>query len=113
MIRHFKKTWQPLIAKARPAKLGPHQLVTLASIIEKEAQLDEERALISSVYHNRLRRGMLLQADPTVIYGLKNFDGNLTRAPPGQSHPLQHLCAQGPAARPHLFARGQEPGRGR
>jgi UPF0755 protein len=45
-----------------------HQIITLASIIEGEALIDSERAIISSVYHNRLQKGMLLQADPTIQY---------------------------------------------
>ncbi len=57
-----------------------HEIVTLASIVEKEVRVDEERELISAVYHNRLRIKMKLDSDPTVIYGLKNFDGNLTKA---------------------------------
>ena len=56
-----------------------HQIVTLASIIEKETGAAFERPLISSVFHNRLRKNMRLETDPTVIYGLKDFDGNLTR----------------------------------
>ncbi len=59
--------------------LNKHQLVTLASIIQKETGLDEEMPLISAVFHNRLRRNIPLQTDPTVIYGLDNFNGNLTR----------------------------------
>ncbi len=58
-------------------------LVTLASIIEKEAQLDDERAIISGVYSNRLRRGIALYADPTVIFAKRlagTWDGNLTKA---------------------------------
>ena len=51
-----------------------HELVTFASLIEAEAKNGEERALISSVYHNRLDKGMLLQCDPTVIYALGGLD---------------------------------------
>jgi len=60
--------------------LTPQQVITLASIVEKETGKAEERQLIASVFHNRLRIGMPLQSDPTVIYGIKDFDGNLTKA---------------------------------
>lgn len=59
--------------------LTRHEIVTLASIIQKEAGNEEEMPIIASVFHNRLREGMRLQADPTVIYGIANFNGNLTR----------------------------------
>lgn len=68
-----------LLADAKKQGLSPHQLVTFASIIEKETGVVAEMPLISSVFHNRLKRGIALQTDPTVIYGIKNFDGNLTR----------------------------------
>ncbi len=57
-----------------------HEVVTLASIIEKETARPEERGLVSAVFHNRLRKGMRLQSDPTVIYALSSFNGNLRRS---------------------------------
>ncbi|MBF0444720.1 MAG: endolytic transglycosylase MltG [Magnetococcales bacterium] len=60
-------------------KLSSYETLILASIIEKETGVPSERALISGVFHNRLRKKMKLQTDPTVIYGIANFDGNITR----------------------------------
>ncbi len=68
-----------LLAAAATLKLDRHKLITLASIIQKEAGNIEEMPLISAVFHNRLRAGIPLQADPTVIYGIADFNGNLTR----------------------------------
>jgi UPF0755 protein len=65
--------------RSRELGFSYHQVVTLASIIEKETGAEEERRLISAVFHNRLKRKELLQSDPTVIYAVKDFDGNLTR----------------------------------
>ena len=83
MVETFKAKWESLSDKTVP-KSGRslRQIVTLGSIVEKEAQADEERAIIAGVYAHRLRIGMALYADPTVIYGLKLmnlWDGNLRR----------------------------------
>ena len=71
MVRRFEEVWEPAW-DARAAELGlsRHNVVTLASIVEKEARLAEERPVIAAVYHNRLRQGMPLQADPTVQYAI-------------------------------------------
>ncbi len=80
MVREFQRRLTPeLQAAAAERNLTVHQLVTLASIMQKEAGNREELPLIAAVFHNRLQRGMPLQADPTVIYGIPDFDGNLTR----------------------------------
>ena len=80
MVRRFRLVFKPEWEE-RGKQLGfsIHQVVTLASIIEKETGASFERPLISSVFHNRLKKKMRLESDPTVIYGLKNFDGNLNR----------------------------------
>lgn len=59
--------------------LSVHEVVTLASIIEKETGDPSERPVISSVFHNRMKKRMRLESDPTVIYGIEGFDGNITR----------------------------------
>jgi UPF0755 protein len=80
MVNRFWKIFNPAW-KERAEQLGfsIHQIVILASIIEKETGAPSERPVISSVFHNRLKKKMRLESDPTVIYGLKNFDGNLKR----------------------------------
>ena len=96
--------------KDRAAELGftVHQILTLASIIEKETGTASERPIISSVFHNRLKKGMRLETDPTVIYGIKDFDGNLTRRhlttrTPYNTYKIKGL-PPGPIASPGLAA---------
>lgn len=80
MVERFRDQY-PKEWHQRAADLNMSQLdvVTLASIIEKETGDPSERPLISSVFHNRLKKRMRLETDPTVIYGIENFNGNLTR----------------------------------
>jgi len=80
MVGRFKQAWTTSMQE-RASELGMslHQIVTLASVIEKETGLAEERGLISGVFHNRLRKKIPLQSDPTVIYALERFDGNLRK----------------------------------
>ncbi len=80
MHEEFKKRWQPeWTQRSEILGMTTHQIVTLASIIEKESGNFEEQPIIASVFHNRLKKGMRLQADPTVIYGIKDFNGNITK----------------------------------
>lgn len=80
MVKRFNENYTDEIQfKAQKLGLTRKKVVILASIIEKETGLAEERRLISAVFHNRLRINMKLQSDPTVIYGIKNFNGNLTK----------------------------------
>jgi UPF0755 protein len=78
MDLHLAAAWEARSTNS-PLK-GPDDLLTLASIVEKETGSASDREMIASVFINRLRIGMLLQTDPTVIYGLGDkFDGNLRR----------------------------------
>jgi UPF0755 protein len=78
MDKRLDKTWAQR-APGSPLKT-PQDALILASIVEKETGKPSDRAMISSVFHNRLRIGMPLQTDPTVIYGLGvSFDGNLRK----------------------------------
>jgi UPF0755 protein len=79
-LAQFKATWDPLAASASARGLTMRKAVTLASIVEKETAVPDERPIVAAVFHNRMKIGMRLETDPTVIYGIPNFDGNLTRA---------------------------------
>jgi UPF0755 protein len=71
MVARFETAWKPeWDTRLQQLTMRRNDVVTLASIVEKEARRGEERPVISAVYHNRLRRGMRLQADPTVQYAL-------------------------------------------
>ena len=81
LVKNFKKNFDPQkVGEAQAIGMNKVQIVTLASLIEKETSKDEERPLISGVFHNRLKLGMPLATDPSVIYGIPNFDGNIRRA---------------------------------
>jgi len=80
MIEHFRQVFgSEFQARALELKMTEHEVVTLASIIEKETAAESERSEISAVFHNRLKKRIPLQSDPTVIYGLIGFDGNIRK----------------------------------
>jgi UPF0755 protein len=80
MVHRFRKVFGPDFARgASELGISERDVVILASIIEKETSLSEEKPLISAVFHNRLKKKIPLQSDPTVIYGIKHFNGNLTK----------------------------------
>lgn len=80
MVGRFKAVFTEARQK-RTKELGfsIHEILTLASIIEKETGAGAERPLISSVFHNRLKKNMRLESDPTVIYDIEDFDGNIKK----------------------------------
>jgi UPF0755 protein len=78
MVRRFEQRWRPeWTARLDTLMVSRHDVLTLASIVEREAKRAEERPVIAAVYWNRLRKGMLLQADPTVQYALPQYQRRL------------------------------------
>lgn len=107
MHRHLGAEWE----RRNPGLpyRGPYEALIMASIVEKETGQARERPLIAGVFVNRLRRGMLLQTDPTVIYGLGDrFDGNLRKRDLQDDHPYNTYTRTGlpptPIAMPGLAA---------
>ncbi|MDH3327933.1 MAG: endolytic transglycosylase MltG, partial [Desulfobulbaceae bacterium] len=95
MTNRFQVIWNDL-EQDLPAGLSRHQAITLASIVEKETGMSDERPLIAQVFLNRLKKKMRLQSDPTVIYGLQeNFDGDLTRKDLQQKNPYNTYVIDG------------------
>jgi UPF0755 protein len=78
MVGRFFQVWEELISETA-LNIVREEAVILASIVEKETAAEAERSLIAGVFKNRLTRGMRLQSDPTVIYGIENFSGRITR----------------------------------
>ena len=102
MVAQFRSVFSPAWAE-RARQLG-RTVHEVASIVEKETAKPEERPVIAAVFLNRLKRGMRLESDPTVIYGIQGFDGNLTRKDlevftPYNTYQIQGL-PPGPIANP-------------
>jgi peptidoglycan lytic transglycosylase G len=109
MVRRFHERFDADHYRRAAARgLSVNQVVTLASIIEKETGKPAERPVIAAVFTNRLRLGMPLQSDPTVIYAIPDFDGNLTRADLARPSPYNTYVTSGlppgPIANPGLAA---------
>lgn len=107
MINKMREKYtDKLAARAKELGLSEKEVLTLASIIEKEAVTDDDRPLISAVYHNRLKKRMLLQADPTAIYGIKSAKEKITsedlkRKTPYNTYIIKGL-PPGPIASPSI-----------
>ncbi len=81
MVKNFKKHFDAAMTQQiQTMGWTQNQVITLASLIEKETSKDEERPFVASVFNNRLKIGMPLATDPSVIYGIPNYDGNIRKA---------------------------------
>lgn len=111
MVRQFRRKIPPdAELRAEEEGLSLQQVVTIASIIEKETGVDTEKPIVSAVIRRRLALGMPLQMDPTVIYEVKRFDGTVTRKDLRTAGPyntyLNRGLPPGPIANPGLASLG-------
>jgi UPF0755 protein len=109
MVEKLRQMVGPdLLIRMQELKMTMHEVLTLASIIEKETGSGGERPEISAVFHNRLKKHIPLQSDPTVIYGLSEFDGNLRKKDLSSPSPYNTYRVQGlppgPIANPGIQA---------
>ena len=109
MVEQLRQVVGPdLLARMQELKMTMHEVLTLASVIEKETGAGGERPEISAVFHNRLKKHIPLQSDPTVIYGLPAFDGNLHKKDLSSPSPYNTYRVQGlppgPIANPGIQA---------
>jgi UPF0755 protein len=109
MVEQLRQEVGPdLLARIQELKMTMHEVLTLASVIEKETGAGGERPEISAVFHNRLKKHIPLQSDPTVIYGLPAFDGNLHKKDLSSPSPYNTYRVQGlppgPIANPGIQA---------
>lgn len=108
MVNQYKTQTKDLDFSHSTLK-SEHEVITLASVVEKETGASWERPMIAGVFQNRLVKGMRLQSDPTIIYGIyEEFNGNLTRRMINQTTPYNTYrisgLPQGPIANPGLDA---------
>ena len=106
MVDQFRRVFREIEPES-PSGWSPQDVVTLASLIEKETGARGERQVVSSVFHNRLRKNILLQCDPTIIYGLRRenrFRGTIYRSDLRDPQPyntyVHHGLPPGPIANP-------------
>jgi UPF0755 protein len=109
MVEQLREVVSPdLLARMQERKMTMHEVLTLASVIEKETGSGSERPEISAVFHNRLKKRIPLQSDPTVIYGLPAFDGNIHKKDLSSPSPYNTYRVQGlppgPIANPGIQA---------
>lgn len=95
MTDSFWSVWPKYDALARKIGLSRHEVITLASIVEKETGAAPERPMIAGVFFNRLAKGMRLQTDPTVVYGVEDYKGTITRKHLQTKHPYNTYIITG------------------